>query len=205
MLDTVDGPVPVNEWFVDHPELILGEPAFGGAYRADDLRVTGVLDPARLDAVLAAEAAAAAARGQRHDPLTTADAARHGAAGSSSATSTCPAASRASIVALPDGSIRRGSPAGRWSRSSARRRHAGSSASCAVCVTCSPSCSTCRRPPSTTSASASCNTNSAVRYDAYTARFGPLNRYTWGRTGRTDPDTGDRDHAPSAPEDGRLP
>jgi hypothetical protein len=68
-LDTSDGPVAVNEWFVDHPDLISGSPTLGGAYRDDDLRVTGTLDPDRLRYVLAAEAAGASARGHTDRPM----------------------------------------------------------------------------------------------------------------------------------------
>ncbi|MGD9526384.1 MAG: helicase-related protein [Dehalococcoidia bacterium] len=40
------------------------------------------------------------------------------------------------------------------------------------------------------------------RYDTYLARFGPINRFTWRRTGRTDPDTGEERLARQRPHQG---
>lgn len=43
-----------------------------------------------------------------------------------------------------------------------------------------------------------------VRYDAYARQYGPINRFTWRRTGRTDPDTGDEKMARVRPTVWRL-
>ena len=65
-LTDLDGAqVPVNEYFLDHPEMVLGTlGAVGGAYRADDLTVTPAGDTiAALTAGLDRITAAARARG----------------------------------------------------------------------------------------------------------------------------------------------
>ena len=117
--------MPVNEYFLDHPEMVLGElGAVGGAYRADDLTVTAAGDTiAALTAGLDRITTAARARG-----LTWTAAAGTGQ----------PAAQQAPASQHPDGYLearaRRHLHRGRGRRSPARSRcRAPRPPSCAHC------------------------------------------------------------------------
>ena len=68
-IDTVDGPVVVNEYLANRPHLILGTPRLGGAYGRDMLRVEGRLDELALDRLISAAADVAVERGHRQQPI----------------------------------------------------------------------------------------------------------------------------------------
>jgi N12 class adenine-specific DNA methylase len=186
----VDGTqIDVNEYFAEHPEMVLGEFALGGAYRADDLAVIAGRPAAEtLPAALTALAARARAAGLVLTPPA-GDAPQAG-----------PAALVPDSDRLPDGYIT-ARPDGAFTRTAGGQE-----------VT--------YEPPAAQAPElrALCGIRDAVvglltaeaatlddhgeldalraelgrRYDACTARYGPLNRFSWRRTGRTGDDGQER-------------
>jgi N12 class adenine-specific DNA methylase len=184
--------VPVNEYFLAHPEMVLGELAAGhGAYRADDLVVHPDPDASTADALrraLDGIAASARARG-----LTWAPAAdpRPGAFADHG-----PAARSRE----PDGFLRAREDGGTFARA-----EQGTEVPHEVPRTQAQELRALLGLRDTARAlldaeAASRNDTTAIdglrselnrRYDAYIGAYGPLNRYSLRRTGRTDPSTGE--------------
>lgn len=188
-LDTADGPVAVNQWFVDHPELILGETRLGGAYRADDLRVLGRFDPSRFVSVLDAEVAGAVERGHRHAPEVP-DVDKATMAAEPTALPLSGPGRPGSIVVLEDGDFAKATPQGVENYpvpASMRRELTDLCGIRDVVVELLAVQAATTRDERLVELQA----DLSARYDIYTARYGPLNRFSWARTGRSDPQTGE--------------
>ena len=184
------------------PSAVLGTlAAASGAYRADDLVVTPTGDTDRRASPPPWPAsppapATAASPGRRDRRLTPASAASPGCQPSQH----------------PDGYLQAHAPTARSPRSptaspAVRGAPQPRPPSCAPCCACATPPSRCCRPrPSHTEDTAryrnDCAANSPARYDAYVRAYGPLNRFTLRRTGRTDPVTGEPVMARVAPPQG---
>ena len=198
-LTDLDGAqVPVNEYFLDHPEMVLGTlGAVGGAYRADDLTVTPAGD------TIAALTAAWTASPWRPAPVASPGPRppdrRH-------------AAQQSARIAAPG-----------WIPGDPRGRHASLRSR-----TAQPGRSRCRSTQAAELRALLRLRDSAVallqslrpahrkntpdterlrgqltrHYDEYVRGYGPLNRFSLRRTGRTDPATGEPVMARVAPPQG---
>ena len=183
--DTIDGPVRVNEWFADHPELMLGEPRLGGQYRGDDLRIVAEFDTDRLRTTLDDQSRAARRRGHLHkpnrpetteaaivDPMATVDPRR-----------TKPG----SLIALE------GNQFGRFVGGQVEPIAVPKSACHELRSLCGlrdvlAELLDVQAETLADGRVAELQGTLSRRYDAYVGRYGPLNRFTWGRTGRTGDD-----------------
>jgi N12 class adenine-specific DNA methylase len=187
--------VPVNQYFLDHPEHVLGEMATAhGVYRADDLvvrPVSGMDTPDGLAAALGrtVDGIAATARG---DGLTWAPA-------SAALPGPVPEPESASRSAEPDGFLRARDD-GTFTRvdGGIEIRHEVPGTQAAELRQLLGLRDTVRALLDAEAASR--DDDPAIerlrrelnqRYDAYLSRYGPLNRYTLRRTGRIDPATGE--------------
>jgi len=181
--------VPVNEYFLTHPDAVLGQMgATNGAYRADDLVVRPAGDTiAALSAALDTLVASARARGLTSEPAgRTAEAAR-------------PAGAEARHSAQPDGYLR-----ARPDRTFTKivygieQPHEVPASQAAELGHLLALRDTARSLLDAEAASAEDTADlGALRaelgghYDTYLAAYGPLNRFSLRRTGRTDPATGE--------------
>jgi N12 class adenine-specific DNA methylase/SAM-dependent methyltransferase len=189
-LTEIDGvQVPVNEYFLAHPEAVLGElGAASGMYRADDLVVRASGDTvSALAAALDTVAAAAGSRGLTWAPPALSAEARAGP----------PAPTAGSPE--PDGFIRACAD-GTFTRilNGAERPHEVPRSQTAELRELLGLRDTVRELLETESASADDTPRIAGlradlnrRYDAYLRAHGPLNRFTVRRTGRADAKTGE--------------
>jgi N12 class adenine-specific DNA methylase len=178
--------VPVNEYFLAHPEHVLGEMSAGrGAYRNGDLVVTGEHAASGLLAVLALLPAQVRARG-----LTWAPAARTPAP--------LRAAAQAAVAGRPDGYLHAaldGSftrveegqvvpyPVPRTQAAELRQLLGLRDSVIALLDAEAES-------GDDTPELARLRQDLGRRYDSYVGRHGPVNRFTWRRTGRIDAATG---------------
>ena len=193
--------VPVNEYFLDHPENVLGElAAVHGAYRADDLVVTAVGDTGPALAA-ALDRIAGSARARR---LTWAPAAGTGPG------APLPAAPDGNSARQPDGFLQSHAD-GTFTRIAdgqaepfpVPRRQAGElrqllglrDAATALLEAEAAS-------PDDTPELEQLRRELGRRYDAYARAHGPVNRFSWRHTGRTDPGTGEEKLARLRPAQG---
>jgi SAM-dependent methyltransferase len=181
--------VPINEYFLDHPDAVLGHmEAIHGAYRADDLVVRPDGDTiAAFSAALDALISSARQRGLAYLP-----AERH-------AEASRPVVSEASPSDQPDGYLR-ARPDGTFTRVvfGAEQPHAVPASQAAELGDLLALRDGARALLAAEAASAEDTPEIAGlraglgrRYDRYLAAYGPLNRFSLRRTGRTDPATGE--------------
>jgi N12 class adenine-specific DNA methylase len=185
----VDGAsVRVNEYFLNHPQHVLGEwSTRGGLYRGDELSVTGDPDCApALDRVLREVTEQAAARNLTLTP-------RRDAAGPARpAARVGPASTRPDgfLSAEDDGTFRRVEQG----RLLAYTPPATQAAELRALLRLRDTVvALLEAEASTVDGNADMDTlrqRLNHDYDAYVARFGPINRFGQRRTGRTDPQTG---------------
>src|SRR6266566_2747395 len=181
--------VPVNEYFLDHPDAVLGHMgAVHGAYRTDDLVVrpagnTIAAFAAALDALISS----ARQRGLAYLPADR---------GPEPPRSVKPEAARS---AQPDGYLR-ARPDGTFTRVAfgAEQPHAVPASQTAELADLLALRDSARALLAAEAASAEDTPEIAGlraglgrRYDHYLATYGPLNRFSLRRTGRTDPATGE--------------
>lgn len=184
----VGGPVALNEYFADHPDLVLGELAAGrGAYGADELMVqaTGPVAPA-LAAALDRLAADAADRGLRMSPPPAEGPVSRPAAllGKRSELQEGHLLARAdgSFAQVADGQLQPYPvPA-----SQAAELRALLGLRDTVVGLLEAEAASLDDPPDLDRLRA----DLGAHYDAYTAAYGPLNRFSVRCTGRVDPATG---------------
>ena len=181
--------VPVNEYFLDHPEMVLGRMgAVHGAYRADDLVVRASGDTiAGLSAALRALTDDARRRG-----LTYAPADRVTEIPS-------PAVAAPGGQAQPDGYLR-ARPDGTFTKTvfGTEQPHAVPASQAAELRQLLALRDGARALLAAEAASADdspelsgLRAELGRRYDSYFAAYGPLNRFSLRRTGRTNPATGE--------------
>ena len=181
--------VPVNEYFLDHPDTVLGQMgAVHGTYRADDLVVrpdgdTITAFSAALDALITS----ARQRGLVYLPA------------DRGARAPRPVTSEAARSAQPDGYLR-ARPDGTFTRvvSGAEQPHAVPASQTAELGDLLVLRDSARALLAAEAASAEdtpeidgLRAELGRRYDHYLAAHGPLNRFSLRRTGRTDPATGE--------------
>jgi N12 class adenine-specific DNA methylase len=190
--------VPLNEYFLDHPEAILGElTAVNGAYRAGDLAVrpTGDLIPA-LEAALGRIASRARDRGLVWVAVEPAVSVADGPVGEASVRPD------GFLEAHPDGTFTQVSggrveffPVPRSQaaelRALLRLRNTASALLSAEAAT-----------PEDTPDAERLRRELGLRYDGYVRAYGPLNRFSWRRTGRTHPASGEQRLARVRPPQG---
>ena len=160
--------IPVNRYFADHPGMVLGDLAAGGARRAEDLQVVA---QAGAD-VATGLAQALAGEPPPHAPRVPRPAAAAAGHGPPDPRGTSKPARTARSP---------GSPAGSSSRSTRRAGRPGRR-NCGHCWACGtrqwhcwmPSWPPARTPGRSMSLRADLN----ARYDAYVADYGPVNRHT---------------------------
>jgi len=187
-LDTLDGPVRVSKWFADRPELMLGSPRLGGQYRGDDLRVVGDFDADQLTSALRIESDRA-----RREGLGFSEAAESRAQAGSSlvAADGLPGHLKpGSIVAIDRNTFGRlvGGTVIPFEVAKSSRREL--SMLCGLRDTLAELLDV--QAESLDDDRLIDRQGSLTdQYDTYFARFGPLNRFTWARTGRADPDGND--------------
>jgi N12 class adenine-specific DNA methylase/SAM-dependent methyltransferase len=181
--------VPVNEYFLDHPDAVLGHMgAVHGAYRADDLVVRSDGDTiAAFSAALDALIFSAWQRGLAYLPADR---------GAEQPRSVAPEAARS---AQPDGYLR-ARPDGTFTRVvfGAEQPHAVPASQATELGDLLALRDSARALLSAEAASADDTPEIAGlraelgrRYDRYLAGYGPLNRFSLRRTGRADPATGE--------------
>lgn len=186
--------ITINQYFLDHPDRVLGRLTSHenrGMYRADDL----VVDHPNLDTLpnqLAAALNAIVEHARIHDLL--ANPTEAGPAEPVALVSAHSARPEGSIRANGDGFVRleQGieAPFHVPHRQSAELR-ALLGIRDTVVELLNTEAATRDHTPRIDQFRATLNT----RYDAYLARYGPINRFTWRRTGRIDPETGEEKHA----------
>ena len=190
MVDTASGPVEINEYFADRPDLVVGDLGVErGVYNDTDLTVRLPADTdlaARFADAAAVLARDAAGRGltltltPRSDPsptpATAEPVAANGKEGSLHVSGT------GLFHRIVDGRALRYEPAPKTDRDELVALLAVRDAVLALLDI------QARTGDDTAFADAQRLLN--VGYDTYTARFGPLNRYRLARTGHVDPDTG---------------
>ena len=193
--------VPVNEYFLDHPDTVLGQMgAVHGAYRADDLVVRPDGDTiAAFSDALDALISAARPRGLAYVPADR---------GAEPPRSVMPEVARS---AQPDGYLR-ARPDGTFTGvvSGAERPHAVPASQAAELGDLLALRDSARALLAAEAASAEDTSGIARlraglgrRYDHYLAAYGPLNRFSLRRTGRADPATGEPVMARIRPRQGR--
>ena len=187
----IDGGIrPINDWFVDHPEYVLGRLVAGnGAYASDDLTVE-LEDSVRpvLDAAVGRLIEEAQARGHGFVPRTRTES-RSGSADHALSAAVFPDAKEGSIHRAGRGFVRIVGGAPTPYEPTPRKDAAELAALCDLRDT---------TVALLNSQVASLDDGDHVdlqqqlndRYDRYVARFGPLNRFRLVRTGRTDPVSG---------------
>lgn len=189
-IDTVDGPTDVNEYFASRPELICGTPRLGGQYGRDTLKVDGRLNGHEFGGLIQAAADAAVARGHQHAPVAavvvepvvrrTVD-----MSGEVDTSGLKPG----SLVALSSGFGRLidGDVDALDVPASAQRELRGL---CGLRDLLGELLDVQADAASDHDVSRlQADLNSI--YDSYVSRYGPLNRFTWARTGRIHPETGE--------------
>ena len=192
--------VPVNEYFLDHPDAVLGElRAVHGAYNAEDLVVAASGDTgAALARALTRIAADAASRGLTWTAAPEQSRAAGGHApdhGPGSRTATCEAHRDGTFTQVTDGHAvpfpvpdqpgRRAAAAAR----APRRRHR-------------PARGRSRLPGRHSRARQPCAGTSTSATTPTCATYGPISRFSWRHTGRTDPGTGEEKLARIRPPQG---
>ena len=196
-LTDLDGAqVPVNEFFLDHPEMVLGTlGAVDGAYRADDLTVTPAGDTiAALTAGLDRITTTARARS-----LTWAVAPEPAATAQQAPTSQHPdgyleTRADGSFTEVADGSAR---PFEVPRTQAAELRALLRLRDTAVALLQAEATS-----PEETLDTQRLRTQLTRHYDEYARGYGPLNRFSLRRTGRIDPATGEQVMARVTPPQG---
>ena len=188
---TLDGGVrPVNDWFNEHPDLVLGQLHAGsGVYAHEDLTVTldAPLVPALLDA--SQRLAALARESDLAYRPSTRSSRSHGHSPADGAATSAARGKEGSIHRAGRGFVRivAGAPA---PFESTPRKDAAELA--ALCDLRDTTISLLDAQGSTHDdrVHAELQRDLNERYDRYIAKFGPLNRFRLARTGRTDPTTG---------------
>jgi len=189
--------VPVNEYFLDHPEAVLGDMgAVGGAYRADDLVVTPTGDTARAFARgLERITAGARTRGLTWTPSADATATRpEPAPASRHPDGYLDAGQDGTFTEVADGSAR----PFEVPRSQAAELSALLGLRDAAVRLLEAEAAAAEDTPQTERL----RRELGRRYDGYVRAYGPLNRFSLRRTGRTDPATGEPIMARVAPPQG---
>jgi N12 class adenine-specific DNA methylase len=192
--------VPVNEYFLDHPENVLGElAAVHGAYRAGDLVVTAADDiGSALAAALDRIARSARARQLTWTPATGPEPVP------------LPAAADENSARQPDGFVRSHGD-GTFTRVAdgqaepfpVPRRQAGELRQllglrdAAIALLEAEAAS-----PDDTPELEQLRRELDRRYDTYVRAYGPVNRFSWRHTGRIDPGTGEEKLARIRPAQG---
>jgi N12 class adenine-specific DNA methylase/SAM-dependent methyltransferase len=191
--------LPVNEYFQAHPEYVLGEMSAGhGAYRGGDLVVTGDHAAPALLAVLARLPAEARARGLTWTPAP---------AGSPGTTASRP---RPAAAGRPDGYLSADLDG------TFTRVENGLAVPCRVPRTQAAELRQLLRLRDSVLTLLDAEAGSlddtpeldrlrqdlGRRYDSYAGQYGPVNRFSWRRTGRLDPATGAEKLARTAPPQG---
>jgi N12 class adenine-specific DNA methylase len=183
--ETESGLVEVNEYFVAHSDHVLGRLGRGdGPYRGDEVVVEAVGDPAEaLRAALAKVVVAARGRGltcsprvraaATPPPLPRRDGAEEGRIEEAGEAFTIVEGGRVVPHAVP--------------RTQAAELRALLGLRDGLRALLEAEAATRVDTPELVSLRVELNR----RYDAYVARFGPINRSTWRRTGRVDPETGE--------------
>ncbi|WP_158009676.1 DEAD/DEAH box helicase family protein [Carbonactinospora thermoautotrophica] len=198
-VDVPGGQIQINEYFLAHPEAVLGELDIGrGLYRADELvvRATGPVAPALAEA-LEQVVARARERGLTLSPRPA----------EVPEPVVVPAADREAVPdgflqAHPDGTFTRrvgGRPEPYEvpaSQAEELRRLLGLRDTVRALL--AAEAASAEDTPQIARLRAELN----ARYDAYVARFGPINRFSWRRTGRRDEETGEEKMARVRPPQG---
>ena len=192
--------VPVNEYFLDPPDAVLGEMgATNGAYRADDLVVRPAGD------TTAALVRCPGRTGQPRPGPAAWPGPPHRDQARPAETGPRSRQPDGYLEARRDGTFTQVAQ-GHGSRSRYRPAR-------------QPSCGTCSRLRDAVTGLLDAEAASAEdtpeldalrrdldrRYDDYVRAYGTLNRFSWRRTGRPDPDTGGGETGPHPPAAGRLP
>jgi N12 class adenine-specific DNA methylase len=194
--------IPINQYFHTHPEHVLGEPQTGGGkgmYRADDLHVapTGADLPGELRVALASISHTAREAGLTLSPVAEPGPARQASVGSHPS-----AHPEGHITAHDDGTFTHtrdgveqgfpvpGTQVGELAALLGLRD--------TYVALLDAEAAALDDTPELDEARGELNR----RYDAYTARWGPINRFTLRRTGRIDPETGEETSARIRPRQG---
>ena len=196
-LTDLDGAqVPVDEYFHDHPEMVLGTlGAVGGAYRADDLSVTPAGDTiAALTAGLDRITTAARARGLSWTVAPERAASAQQAPASQHPDGYLETRSDGSFTEVADGVAR---PFEVSRTQAAELRALLRLRDTAVALLQAEACSA-----EDNSDTKRLRGQLTGHYDEYVRAYGPLNRFSLRRTGRTDPATGELVMARVAPPQG---
>jgi N12 class adenine-specific DNA methylase len=194
--------VPINEYFHTHPKHVLGELTIGtgrGMYRADDLHVapTGADLPGELHVALASITDSAREAGLALSPAVEPGPARQAALGSHPS-----AQPEGHITGHDDGSftqtrngVEQGFPVPATQAGELRALLGLRDTYVALL---DAEAAALDDTPAIDEARAELNR----RYDAYTARWGAINRFSLRRSGRIDPETGDETYAHIRPRQG---
>jgi N12 class adenine-specific DNA methylase len=189
--------MPVSEYFLDHPDAVLGDMgAASGAYRADDLVVTG-----------AGDTAVAFTRGLAR---VTADAHFRGLTWTPAATITAPMPEPATASGHPDGYLhaRADGTFTEVADGMARPFDVPRSQAAELRALLQVRGTAVRLLEAEAAASEDTPDTEQLRgelgrrYDGYVRAYGPLNRFSLRRTGRADPATGEQVMARVAPPQG---
>ena len=180
-----DAELPVSEYFLANPHLILGTlDARHGIYNADDLVVRPTTDTTKaFREALTSICADADARGLTWTPAPEQTATPDTAL----ATADRP---EGHLTARPDGTFTRVTKGIERPHQVPRTQAAELRALLALRDTASELLDTEAATPDDTPDIEALRTKLNRQYDTYLTSYGPLNRYTVRRTGRTDPDTG---------------
>jgi len=194
-------PVAINRYLTEHPEQVLGTAMIGrGAYRANELLVepTGPLEqtlPAGLDRIVAH----AAAQDLRHRS----DNADTPAGGRRVALATGSVAHREGFIAVgQDGGFTRIRSGSIVEHPVAKSQAAELRALLGLRDTVVALLEAEAATIDDTVRISKLRSQLGQRYQAYTDRYGPVQRCTWRRTGRVDPDTGQEQMARIRPGQG---
>lgn len=191
--------VPVNTYFAEHPEMVLGTMTTGrGLYRDDELLVdsTGPVAPAMHEA-LATVTAAARAEGLTYAP---AEAPAVERAAAIVAASDRP--QEGHIAARDDGTFTAVVSGTEQPHEVPKSQAPELRALLGLRDTVHELLNAESRDFRDTDDLAQLRAALGRQYDAYVDRYGPINRYTLRRTGRTDPDTGEERYAKITPRQG---
>jgi len=196
MADLDGAQVAVSEYFLDHPEAVLGKlAAVNGAYRADDLVVTPTGDTTTAFARgLERIATNAQARGLAWTPATAGKSGPEPAPVSDHPDGYLQAREDGTFTEIADGVAR----PYEVPRSQAAELHA----LLGLRDTAVQLLETEANAPEDTPDSERIRAELGRRYDSYARAYGPLNRFSVRRTGRTDPVTGQEKMARVRPAQG---
>ena len=182
----VDGAsISVNDWFTSHPNYVLGALANGGIYRGDDLKIVGSLDHEILRTLLVQQVWEARSRGLGWVPP------------ASKATSPADPLAGIDVAGLKEGAIvgvgqqfarKRDGQLEKFSVSKADARELSDLLALRDTLN---TLLDVQASDGSDEAYSDLQRQLNHSYDAYRRAHGPLNRFKWGRTGRTDPESGE--------------